>query len=68
MGVINLRRTVAKAEPIQLLLVEQPDSRTDHLTARWLSAHELALGYRDAQLDFQVVRAAGLDISTVHLP
>ena len=64
LGIVELQRIVSKGEPVQVLLLEQPDAHSDHLRAMWRSPSHLELGYRDAQVDFQAVKAGGIEIAT----
>jgi len=68
---VSLQRVRGDNKPIQILLLEgdYPISEYPgrHLQLRWTDPTHLELGYRDAKVDFQAVRCAGLQISTLEL-
>ena len=65
--VVYLKRTQSSEKPTQVLLFHQNEHaqvRTINLTMRWTSEHKLEITYgQHADLDFQVVKMAGIDIS-----
>jgi hypothetical protein len=63
-SIVDLLRAGDK-RPVEVLMVEQQDAQPDHLRVAWLDPHHLEVRYRDAQVDFQAVKAAGLDITTI---
>jgi hypothetical protein len=66
-GAVDIRQGAMDRHATQVLLVEQPDVSPDHIEASWLGPHRLHLSYRDAEIDFQVVKAAGVDVETSRL-
>ena len=47
-----------------VLTVEQSDIKANHVTVRWTDNSNILLTVRDAQIDFQAVKCAGVLITT----
>jgi hypothetical protein len=65
-GCVQLLPMHGNSDPIQVLLVEQ-QSVKDHPLARWRDPTHLDLEVGEGQIDFQAVKAAGVEITTIRL-
>ena len=71
---VTLQRQGGNGAPGDILVLSPPDDQpyqghpSSYIQIKWLNPSHLELSYRAATIDLQVVKYAGLQISTVELP
>jgi hypothetical protein len=61
---VRLKRAGNSQAPVDVLVFEQSGARSIDLKMSWSDPTHLNVSYRNADLDFQAVKCAGIVIST----
>ena len=65
---VYLSRAAEKEEPTEILSFNDDLVENSHVEMRWLTDTHLEVTYhRNAKIEFQVIKCAGVDISIRHL-